>query len=85
MVQNAGDNTFDYSTLCTAYENNEVVKELIANYNEDEVTLSSDPGKAGSSDVESKTTDQATNQFPPLSPEETVNNMGKRALKKRQH
>jgi hypothetical protein len=41
LVKNAGDTTFDYQTLVSAYESNEAVKELIKNFNKDSVTLKS--------------------------------------------
>ena len=42
LVQNAGDTTFTYESLVDAFENDEAVKELISNFNEEEVTLKSD-------------------------------------------
>lgn len=45
LVQNAGDTTFNYETLADAYENNEAVKELIKNFNEEDIELASDSDK----------------------------------------
>jgi hypothetical protein len=42
LVQNAGDASFSYPTLAAAYEGNEAVKELIADFNQDEITLTTD-------------------------------------------
>jgi hypothetical protein len=42
LVQNAGDTSFSYTTLAAAYEEDEAVKELIADFNQDEVTLSTE-------------------------------------------
>lgn len=42
LVQNAGDVTFNYRSLVDAYENNDAIKELIKNFNEEEVVLKSD-------------------------------------------
>jgi len=71
LVQNAGDTTFNYETLVNAYENNESVKELISDFNEEEITLTSDSEEAEKGRRESEPKDK--------DPQKTVAQMAKKA------
>jgi hypothetical protein len=78
MVLNT-DRTFDYSALVSANENNPAVQNLIKSYNKDFVELRS---------VDDETEDPATTTNtldgdPTQNPVDTVDDMAKRAAKKR--
>lgn len=75
LVHNAGDVTFDYSSLVDAYEKNPAVKELIQDFNEDELIIKTadTEGEELSGSEENKKAD----------PEVTVSSMAKKALNKR--
>lgn len=65
MVRNAGDQSFNYDTLVSAHENNPAVQNLIKNFNQDTVDLSTDVVAGADSGQDS---------------EKTVDSMAKRAL-----
>lgn len=76
LVQNAGDVSFDYHALVDAYENSDTVKELIGNFNEEEIELASDDSES-SEEHGDGSPDQAHN------PRDTVKAMAQKAAKNR--
>lgn len=76
LVQNAGDNTFDYQALVSAYESDPAIKNLIKSFNENDIILTSD----NDADTEEQAV-QAQSQA--QNPENTVDSMAKSALKRR--
>lgn len=79
LVQNAGDTTFTYQSLVDAFENNEAVKALIKNFNEEEVILKSDNDQDGEEDI-----DHEAEGGRPQDPTEVVKGMAKSAASERQ-
>lgn len=75
LVHNAGDVTFDYPSLVKAFEENPAVKELIQDYNEDELIIKT----ADTEGEELKGSEENTK----ADPEATVSGMAKKALSKR--
>jgi len=73
------DKTFDYDALVAANENNPAVKNLIKSYNKDHVTLRS----ADDTEDNSGTTTNPPEGDPTQNPVDTVDDMAKRAGKKR--
>lgn len=65
MVRNAGDQSFNYDSLVSAHDKDPAVKNLINNFNQDSVDLSTDIASDGDSGQDS---------------EKTVDTMAKRAL-----
>lgn len=77
MVLNT-DRTFDYDALVSANETNPAVQNLIKSYNKDFIELrSSDPEETDA------TTTNPEDQDPTQNPVDTVDDMAKRAAKKR--
>lgn len=77
MVLNT-DRTFDYDALVSANETNPAVQNLIKSYNKDYIELrSTDPNEADA------TTTNPEDQDPTQNPVDTVDDMAKRAAKKR--
>ena len=79
MVLNT-DKTFDYDALVSANENNPAVKNLIKSFNADHVTLRSADDMA----ADNATTTNPPDGDPTKNPVDTVDDMAKRAAKKRQ-
>ena len=77
MVLNT-DRTFDYDALVSANETNPAVQNLIKSYNKDYIELRSTDSEE--SDV---TTTNPEDQDPTQNPVDTVDDMAKRAAKKR--
>jgi hypothetical protein len=76
MVQNAGDTTFTYEDLVSAHESNESVKNLIKDFNEDQIVLTS-----AHDDVADATADDAQHSQP--DPQQVVGSMAKKATDNR--
>jgi hypothetical protein len=79
LVQNAGDTTFTYESLVDAFENDEAVKELIKNFNEEEVILKSDTDPDEESDIDHEDEEGGQAQ----DPTEVVKGMAKSAASER--
>lgn len=79
LVQNAGDQSFDYQSLVDAFENNDEVKELIKNFNKDTIELKSD---SDVSDSEHSSEEEEYSHSD--DPEATVKQMAKSAAKNRE-
>ena len=80
LVQNAGDTTFTYQSLVDAFENNEAVKALIKNFNEEEVILKSDNDPDDDADIDHEDSEGGQAQ----DPTEVVKGMAKSAASERQ-
>ena len=78
MVLNT-DRTFDYDALVSANETNPAVKNLIKSYNQDTVELQ----PAGEYADDTATTTNPEESDPTQQPVDTVDDMAKRAAKKR--
>jgi hypothetical protein len=78
MVLNT-DKTFDYDALVSANENNPAVKNLIKSFNQDTVELR----PAGEQADDEATTTNPEEGDPTQQPVDTVDDMAKRAAKKR--
>lgn len=76
LVHNAGDVTFDYAALVDAYENDPAVKELIQDFNEDEVIIKT-------ADTEGEELSSSSEESTKADPQSTVKGMAKKALDKR--
>lgn len=71
MVKNAGDTSFNYDSLVNAFEENDAIKDMIKNFNENEIVLSSNADEE--EDPEHK--DQV-----PADSEQVVDQMAKKAM-----
>jgi Cft2 family RNA processing exonuclease len=76
LVQNAGDTTFSYEDLVAAHEGNESVKNLIKDFNKDQLVLKSADDDA----ADIKADDEANSQ---PDPEQVVGSMAKKATDNR--
>jgi len=84
MVQNAGDNTFDYAALERAYDTDEGVKSRIAKFNPDEITIKSSFDKgSGASDSGEGGEDEHGGEGHQEDPTQIVDRMAKKASAKR--
>lgn len=66
MVRNAGDLGFNYDLLVQMHETDPAVKELIADFNEDEITVSSSaasPEESGSSETKKRDSEEVVDQM----------------------
>ena len=70
QVKNAGSKTFSYNNFVEAFESNDAVKNLVANYNKKYITLNLDSSD-GSQDTESGSEEDD---------EKLVSNMAKKAV-----
>ena len=77
MVLNT-DRTFDYDALVSANETNPAVQNLIKSYNKDYIEL-----RSTDSEETDATTTNPEDQDPTQNPVDTVDDMAKRAAKKR--
>jgi hypothetical protein len=73
------DKTFDYDALVSANENNPAVKNLIKSFNKDYVELR----PSGEEAIDDLTTTNPEEADPTKAPVDTVDDMAKRAAKKR--
>lgn len=78
LVHNAGDVTFDYPMFVKAYEDNPAVKELVQDFNEDEIII-----KTADAAGEELASDAEEDTKADEDPETTVSNMAKKALNNR--
>ena len=66
MVRNAGDLGFNYDLLVQMHENDPAVQELISDFNEDEVTVSSsadEPEESGSNKTKKRDSEEVVDQM----------------------
>lgn len=82
LVQNAGDESFDYNSLVDAFEDNDQVKELIKSFNKESITLKSD------ADIDDDDQEHSSGEEEDYThvddPEATVKSMAHSAAKERE-